>query len=116
MKKTETYSLGERLKSARLYCGLTQQEVSSKMGISAQALSSWENNRNRPNPEDLIRLSAIYDMTIDALLGNGDKKITGLPNNLPLLSAYNRAPKQIQDIILAALAPYMAGREKEASA
>lgn len=104
-------TIGERLKEARIYCDLKQSEVAARMGISAQALSSWENDRNRPNPEDLLELSRIYEMPIDTLLGNPSAKVKGLPKELPLLSAYNRAPAAIQDIIKTALAPYMSGEK-----
>ena len=63
-------TLGERLRDIRLYCGLKQVEVAQKLKISSQALSSWEKDRNRPNPEDLIALSEIYNTSIDELVGN----------------------------------------------
>jgi transcriptional regulator with XRE-family HTH domain len=109
-------TLGERLKEARIYNDFKQAEVASMLGINFRTVSSWENNSTRPAPEDLLRLSRLYGVSVDELLGNPARDVTALPKNAPILAAYNRAPKQIQDIILAALAPYMVGREKEASA
>ena len=53
-------TLGERMKEARLYCGMTQPEVAGKMGVTFQTISSWEKNRTSPTPQDLLQLSEIY--------------------------------------------------------
>jgi transcriptional regulator with XRE-family HTH domain len=80
MKGVIVMTLGERLKEIRTYCDMKQVEVAQKLGISPQALSSWEKDRNRPNPEDLIALSEVYDISIDELVGNprriGHKHLT----------------------------------------
>ena len=63
-------TIGERLRDIRIYHDLKQVEVAQKLGISSQAISSWEKDRNRPNPEDLIALSEVYNTSIDELVGN----------------------------------------------
>lgn len=63
-------TLGERLKEARIYAELKQAEVSARLGINYRTLSGWEHDVSRPNPEDLIALSEIYNTSIDELVGN----------------------------------------------
>lgn len=48
---------GERLKSARLYNGLTIADVAEKTGISKQAVSQFENGKTEPKNETLFSLS-----------------------------------------------------------
>jgi transcriptional regulator with XRE-family HTH domain len=73
-------TLGERLKEARVYVGLKQAEVATRLGINYRTLSGWEHNVSRPSPEDLIALSEVYDISIDELVGNprriGHKHLT----------------------------------------
>jgi transcriptional regulator with XRE-family HTH domain len=62
-------SLGEFLKNARTRAGLKQIEVEKKTGISNKSLSNWENNVSKPTADDLITLSNLYCMSMDALVG-----------------------------------------------
>ena len=61
--------MGEIFKKIRLENNLTQKEVARRIGIKQTNISSWENNKTRPEYENLIKLSNIYDVTIDELLG-----------------------------------------------
>lgn len=47
---------GDRLKAARIYNGLTIADVAEKAGVSKQAISQLENNKNEPKIETLMRL------------------------------------------------------------
>ncbi len=60
---------GKRFKKYRLENNLTQMEVAKMIGIDQTNISSWENDKTRPEYENLIKLSKIYDVTIDELLG-----------------------------------------------
>lgn len=58
----------KKLKQARENKGLSQLDVSKQLNISRQSISKWENNRGYPDIENLIRLSEIYDVSLDDLL------------------------------------------------
>lgn len=65
---------GKKFKECRLQCGYTQKQVADFLGIKQSNISDWENNISRPEYENLIKLSKIYDETVESLLGlNGDK-------------------------------------------
>lgn len=51
---------GERLKSARLYNGLTIAEVAEKTGISKQAVSQFENNKSEPKSDTLFKFMGLF--------------------------------------------------------
>ncbi len=60
---------GKRFKKYRLENNMTQVEVAKLIGIDQTNISNWENDKTRPEYENLIKLSQIYDVSIDELLG-----------------------------------------------
>ena len=56
-------------KVARLNVGLTQVDVASKLKVTQQAVVAWENGASFPRPEILKRLSLLYSVSTDILLG-----------------------------------------------
>lgn len=42
-------TFGERLKKARLYHGLTKEEIALQLGVDSKTIKNWELNRNTPN-------------------------------------------------------------------
>lgn len=54
--------------------GLSQEKVSEYMGVSRQAVTKWENNVSRPSSDHLIRLSQLFEVSIDALLNDKDQE------------------------------------------
>lgn len=63
-------SIGYNLKKAREKKNISQKEVARILNISRQSISKWENNRNLPDIDNLVRLSEIYEISIDELLKN----------------------------------------------
>lgn len=57
-----------QLKRCREDAGLSQQFVADQLHVSRQSISKWENGRSQPNIDNLIRLSSIYEVSIDDLL------------------------------------------------
>jgi transcriptional regulator with XRE-family HTH domain len=65
--------LHEKLKTARLKTNLSQQQAADKTGVSRQTLSSWENGKTYPDIASLIKLSGLYDISLDELLKEKDE-------------------------------------------
>ena len=55
--------------------GLSQEELAEKVFVTRQAVSRWENGESVPNPETLKQLSALFDSSINHLLGDPRKLI-----------------------------------------
>ncbi len=49
--------------------GLSQDELAEKVFVTRQAVSRWENGETVPNTDTLKRLSALFDVSINTLLG-----------------------------------------------
>jgi len=60
---------GTRLKNLRKQAGLTQQQLATQLGITKSVVSFYELQERSPSPEVLIKLSAIFHVSADYLLG-----------------------------------------------
>lgn len=65
----QTNSLGRRISSLRKAQGWTQEQLAEKMGVSAQAVSKWENDLSCPDISALPLLASLFHVTTDELLG-----------------------------------------------
>ena len=61
--------IGERIKYLREAKGLTQKDVATKLGLESAAVSKYELNLREPNIEALKKLSEIFEVSTDFLLG-----------------------------------------------
>ena len=62
-------TIGDRIKFHRKRLGMTQEQLAERMGVSAQAVSKWENNLSCPDISVLPELAEIFDISVDELLG-----------------------------------------------
>lgn len=73
-------SLGERLKAAREYRGLSQDEVARYIGVSRSAISLMESGGRSVRASELSKLAALYKTTMESLTGQStsDAESVGL--------------------------------------
>lgn len=62
-------TLGKRIAAGRKRLGITQDRLAEQLGVTAQAVSKWENDQSCPDITMLPKLAEIFGTTIDALLG-----------------------------------------------
>lgn len=67
-------SLGKRIVSHRKRLGLTQDQLAEKLGVTAQAVSKWENDQSCPDISVLPLLADIFGISTDELLGRDHHK------------------------------------------
>ena len=68
-------SLGQRLQQFRKRANLTQEEVATKLNISPQAVSKWENDVSAPDISLLGEIADMFGVTVDELLGRQPQTI-----------------------------------------
>ena len=73
--------VGEKLRERRNTLHMTQDEVAEALGVTRQAISNWENGRSYPDIERIIRLSDIYQLSLDELLKGDNKMVHQLQKN-----------------------------------
>lgn len=61
--------LGENLKKFRLQRELTQEQLADILGVSAQAVSRWENGTTYPDITLLPVIASYFEITLDELMG-----------------------------------------------
>ena len=62
--------MSRNFKEARLLRNLKITEVAAILDVAQSTISSWESGRLFPSPENLIKLSKLYGVSIDYLVGN----------------------------------------------
>lgn len=60
--------LGTQMKKYRNELGLSQDALAEKVYVSRQTISNWETGKNYPDVNSLIRMSEVFNVTVDALL------------------------------------------------
>lgn len=58
----------EKLRSARITSGLTQEQLAEKVFVSRVTVSKWETGRGYPNLGSLKQLSSLFGISLDELL------------------------------------------------
>jgi len=66
---------GTQMKKLRSSRNLTQEQLATKLNVSRQTISSWENNRNLPDLEMVVQISQIFQLSLDQLI-LGDSTMT----------------------------------------
>lgn len=61
-------TLGEKLSKLRKENNYTQEQLSDVLGVSRQAISKWESNITYPGTDKLIRMSELFNCSLDYLL------------------------------------------------
>ena len=63
-------SLSGNIKRLRLDKNLTQEQLATKLGVSAQAVSKWETSETYPDGALLVPLANELEVSLDELFGN----------------------------------------------
>lgn len=87
-------TLGEKLKDARKNAGFSQEQLAERLCVSRAAVAKWETDKGLPDIMNLKAISKLLDVSIDALLDDGqsmDFLVTKEPIELNVLEPKGRA-------------------------
>lgn len=73
-KNESTETLGMRIAHFRKTKGYTQEDFSQLLGVTAQAVSKWENDLSCPDIMLLPKIAQLFDISVDELLGGTSPK------------------------------------------
>ncbi|MCW3474689.1 helix-turn-helix domain-containing protein [Limobrevibacterium gyesilva] len=76
--------IGDRLRQAREYLELKQEEAAKAVSLSRSALSLVENGRRKVDAVELARFAQIYGQSIEALTGVAETR--PLPESVKALA------------------------------
>ena len=66
--KAERASQGEVIRARREACGMTQELVAQKLGVSRQAVGKWESGKSEPSTTNLMALAELLGTDAAELL------------------------------------------------
>lgn len=67
--------LGKQVKKYRNELGLSQEMLAERIYVSRQTISNWENDKNYPDINSLLRLSEVFGVSIDILIKGDVEKM-----------------------------------------
>ena len=73
--------LSERIRQLRLERNMSQVDLAKRLNVTKQRVSNWENDNIQPSIEMLVKLSQVFAVSTDYMLGLQDRRyleITGL--------------------------------------
>ena len=69
-------TLGGRLKEARIYSEMSQEDAANAIGTQPITMSRYERNDQDPSAETLVALAKLYSVSTDWLLTNEETAMT----------------------------------------
>ena len=69
----DTVMIGRNIAEARKRAGLSQEKLAEKIGVTAQAVSKWENGHNTPDLDNLFLLADATGTSYRVILGDPEE-------------------------------------------
>ena len=106
--------LGSRLKEAREYIGLLQEDVAGALGIPRASVSAFESGKRKVTGLELRRLARLYRRTVGWLLGEEELELNDAEPLFRATAALSKDDKEqvlrFAELLAAAGKPGPAGR------
>lgn len=61
--------VGRTIRRLRKERGLTQEELAEQLGVTAQAVSKWENETGMPDISQIVPLAGVFGVSTDVIFG-----------------------------------------------
>ena len=95
----------DRLKELRIEKNLTQKQLADMLMLSKNSICEYEKGRSEPNIDTLVKLSDIFDCSIDYLVGKSDDFYLTQYANVSdketiAISLYKKLPEDMQKYVL----------------
>lgn len=84
-------SIAERLQELRKQSGYSQEQVAEMLGLSRQAISKWESGQGKPEIDNIVKLTEIYNVSADYILLGTEKVSVPVSEKKELSHEYKKA-------------------------
>ena len=88
--------IGANIMKARKAKGLTQMALADGLNVSFQAVSNWERGQTCPDLSNLMELSRLLDISVDALLGN--ERAAAITKEIAADKAPDLKPEELEQL------------------
>ncbi|MBQ3545872.1 MAG: helix-turn-helix transcriptional regulator [Lachnospiraceae bacterium] len=75
--------IGKRIKELRIKYGLTQTELATQIGVSTATITAYECDSRQPSYDVLIKLAAVFKVTLDNLVLNRSQSVIDVTDLTP---------------------------------
>ena len=96
-----------RIKELRIGVGLKQKDLAEQVNRSQSCICDWENGRREPSVSDLIKLSELFECSVDYIIGNNseydiaNENLTNLTKReTDLISSFNLLTEDNQNKVI----------------
>jgi len=76
--------ISEKIRELRKKAGLSQEELAEKIDVSRQSVSKWESAQTVPEMGKLIKLSEIFNVSLDYLISDENQAEDEIPQEIKL--------------------------------
>lgn len=80
--------------------GFSQKEVAISLGVAPPQISKWEAEATEPSLENLIKLSELYDVTLDEIVGHSQPAWALTPEERDLLRIFRQLNPRGRSLVL----------------
>lgn len=91
------YGLPERLREMREKYNISQETVAERLGITPASISSYERGERTPSLPIILKISYVYNCSVDYLLGKSNDNDTHIYIDVTELSDKKR--KAVSDLV-----------------
>lgn len=67
-QRGDSLDIGKEIILIRQQHQLTQEDLAEQLHVSRPAVSAWEVGRNYPDIDSLVKMSDLFDITLDQLI------------------------------------------------
>ncbi|MCR8688821.1 helix-turn-helix domain-containing protein [Lactococcus petauri] len=68
----------ELIQTTRKKKGVTQEELANQLLVSSKTISNWETGKTTPDIDNLIRISSLFQISLDNLLAEGSEVVENI--------------------------------------
>lgn len=104
-----------RIQELRKAAGMKQTDLAARLSVGRTTVSNYELGYHSMDPDVILSLCRIFDVTADYLLGFSTVPKAAISDaEAELLAAYHAAPEEIRAIVDGALDRYKAKKDAAA--
>lgn len=70
--------ISQNISTLRTVCGLTQEELAARIGVSRQSVAKWESGESAPDLSNASALARVFGVRMDDLV-NHSEEASGFP-------------------------------------
>lgn len=106
--------IGHKIRQMRIGAGMTQEQLATKLGVSAQSVSKWENEITMPDISLLPDIAETFGVSIDELFDlTAEQKLRRIENRIEIEEEFSEQTfKEFESFLLSQLKE---GKNKAAS-